>query len=82
MGFPELLALTAGFLALSFARRVANAMNYLSIVFDNAFPQRRWPTALRPGSRESFENCLWFVRFLAVCVIALGLLPLIAGLSH
>lgn len=78
----DLLVLLTGLLALVFARNVANAMNFLTIVAHDVLPQLRWPTALPPASRASFENWLWFVRFWAVCMITLGLLPLIAEVCH
>ena len=71
------LVLTTGLLALVFARNIANAMNFFAIVVHEVLPQLRWPTALPPGSRASVENCLWFVRLCAACMLAIGLVGLL-----
>jgi hypothetical protein len=76
------LSLVLGLLALTFDRKIANAMNCFAIGVDEALPQLRWPTALPPRSRESFENCLWFVRFWGAWVVlfsvSIGLSVLLA----
>jgi hypothetical protein len=71
--FP-LLVLATGFLALVFARNVANAMNFLAIVAQRGRPSQLWQEFAPPGPRKSFENWLWFIRFWAVCMMGLGLL--------
>jgi hypothetical protein len=70
------LYITTGLLVLVFARDVANAMNFLAGVVGELLPQWRWPTTLPPGSRESFENRLWFTRLWAACLLAVGLVLL------
>jgi hypothetical protein len=55
------------------SRIVGNAMNFFAIAVREVLPQWRWPTALPPGSRESFENCQWFVHLWAACMLAIGL---------
>jgi hypothetical protein len=71
------LFLTTGLLALVFARNVANAMNFFALVVHEVLPKLKWPTALPPGSRASFENCLWFVRLWAAYMLAMGLVGLL-----
>ena len=74
-----LLVLGIGFLALVFDRRVANAMNSVSIVVGQLWPQSRSPNVLPPWSRERFNNWLWFVRVWAAFMLVMGLILLLGG---
>jgi hypothetical protein len=71
------LVLAIGLLALVFDRRVANAMNSVSIAFGQLWPQWRWPNGLPAWSRERFQNYLWFVRVWAAFMLIMGLILLV-----
>ncbi len=69
-----IFVLFVGILALAFDRRIATAMNSISIGFDQLHPPKlKWPTSSPPRSREHFDNLLFFVRWWGSVMAVLGI---------
>ncbi len=69
-----LFFLFPGLLALAFDCRAADAMNRFSSQLSEYIPAHlKWPNAVRPGSRASFENFLFFIRWWGVSMTLFGI---------
>ena len=66
--------LIVGILTLAFDRRIAEVANSFSAEISRLIPpELKWPNSLTPGSREYFNNLLFFVRWWGAVMATLGI---------